>query len=324
MDWVNNNTLRYIDRDQILTFDTNEYELIQSSPLPLSVSPQYISHRSPTDIYFTTRERHHQEIKQIDSFDKPEKTFTLFESKQNSHNIQYDNIYQNYYFISSRSGREQIWKGNQLGLKQLTDFKDPDTDLLSLRVSPDGKYLLYYRDKKQLEILTINTGNIMKVNDIDVNHLPSVRWGSDSNSLVYIDKYENHQVKMYDFVTQQHEVLTTLNSTKLFTNNKGISFALTEKGLVNLMTNDVYPLPSNVRVTDTFKLDQVGDYFYASDQDYKLYRWKNNDQTAEVTHFGSSILYMDVNDKHELVLGTRKARNVKIERLSWKPLKSPN
>jgi hypothetical protein len=318
MDWVNNNTIRYIDRDQILTFDTNEYKLIHSSSLPRFVSPQYITHRSPTDIYFTTRERQHRQIKQIDRFNESSKVYSLFESKQNSDNIQYDNTHHNYYFASSRSGNEQIWMGNQLGIKQLTDFKDPDTDLLSLRVSPNGKYLLYYRDKKQLEILIINTGNIRKLNEFDVNHLELIRWGPDSDSLFYIDKRENYQVKLYDLSTQQHKMFATLvNTSKLFTNNKGIPFAVAEKGLINLITNDVYPLPSNVHMTHTLKFAQVGDYFYAADRDYRFYRWKKNEKTADVVNSNHLTLSMVITDNHELILTTQTARNVKIERLSW-------
>jgi hypothetical protein len=103
-------------------------------------------------------------------------------------------------------------------------------------VSPNGKRLLYSRDLKQLEILDINTGKIIKVSDIELTQLLNLIWGADSHSLIYIDKRENYQVKQYDFVKQQHKVIATLNAFKLFSNNKGVPYAFTEQGLVDLTT----------------------------------------------------------------------------------------
>jgi hypothetical protein len=321
LDWVNNDTLRYIDHNQMLTFDTKQHKLIQRSHLPKFVTPHHITHKSPTDMYFSTRNFYHLEIKSLDSFNEPEKLFTLFESKQNSNNIQYDHVYQNYYFVSYRSGQAQIWLGNQLGLKQLTDFKNPNTKIDSMKVSPDGKHLLYFRNRKQLEILNINTGNIRKVKLIELKQLLRVRWGADNRTLIYIDERENHQVKYYDLITQQHKVLATLNAISLFSNNKGMPFAVTEKGLVDLTTEKVYPLPKNINITTAaFIFDQVDEYFYATDRNHKLYRWKSNEQMADVTHFDFSISSMDITDKHEVVFVTKTRRNTKIERLWWSVL----
>jgi protease II len=211
--------------------------------------------------------------------------------------------------------------GNQLGLKQLTDFKNPNTKIDSMKVSPDGKHLLYFRNRKQLEILNINTGNIRKVKLIELKQLLRVRWGADNRTLIYIDERENHQVKYYDLITQQHKVLATLNAISLFSNNKGMPFAVTEKGLVDLTTEKVYPLPKNINITTAaFIFDQVDEYFYATDRNHKLYRWKSNEQMADVTHFDFSISSMDITDKHEVVFVTKTRRNTKIERLWWSVL----
>jgi hypothetical protein len=325
LDWVNNGTLRYIDHNQMLTFNTKQNKLIQRSPLPRFVTPHHISHKSPTDIYFTTRNFYHHKIKQLDSFNRPKKVYSLFESKQNSDEIQYDSVNHNYYFSSYRSGQAQIYLANQFGLKQLTDFDNPNTNISSLKVSPDGKNLLYFRDRKQLETLTINTGDIKIVNLIDLNQILRVIWGSDSHSLIYVDKRENHQVKHYDFSTQQHKVFATLNTFSLFSNNKGVLFAVTDESLVDLTTDKVYPLPENINVTTaSFIFDQVGEYFYATDRRNKLYRWQNNDEMAEVTHFDFLIRKMDITDKHEILLVSKVRRNTKIETLSWQPLQQPN
>jgi hypothetical protein len=272
-------------------------------------------------MYFTTRHTNHYEIKQINDFTEPEKAFTLFESKQNSHSIQYDNVTHNYYFVSSRSGQQQIWLGNQHGLKQLTHFEKADTSITDLKISPNGKRLLYNLDSKYLESLNVNTGGIRKVNDIELTQLLNLIWGAGSHSLIYIDKREDYQVKQYDFVKQQHKVIATLNAFKLFSNNKGIPFAFTEQGLVDLTTKKTYQLPSNIRHIAWF--DQVDKYFYANDQfGQKIYRWQNKDKLADIIQIDFSVSSMDVTNKHELLLVKRKKRDVKIERLWWQPLQN--
>jgi WD40 repeat protein len=271
-------------------------------------------------MYFTTRHTNHYEIKQINDFAKPEKAFTLFESKQDSHSIQYDNETHNYYFVSYRSGQAQIWLGNQRGVKQLSHFTNTGTSITGLKVSPNGKRLLYYRDK-QFEVLDINTEDIRIVNLIDLTQLLTIIWGADSHSVIHIDKREDYQVKQYDFVKQQHKVIATLNAFKLFSNNKGIPFAFTEQGLVDLTTKKTYQLPSNIRHIAWF--DQVDKYFYANDQfGQKIYRWQNKDKLADIIQIDFSVSSMDVTNKHELLLVKRKKRDVKIERLWWQPLQN--
>jgi WD40 repeat protein len=211
--------------------------------------------------------------------------------------------------------------GNQHGLKQLSDFKNLNTSITSLKVSPNGKRLLYSRDLKQLEILDINTGKIIKVSDIELTQLLNLIWGADSHSLIYIDKRENYQVKQYDFVKQQHKVIATLNAFKLFSNNKGVPYAFTEQGLVDLTTKKEYQLPSNIRYIARF--DQVGEYFYGADRfGSKIYRWQNNDKLAEIMVVDFFVSSMDITDKHELLFVTINQLNVKVERLWWQPLQN--
>jgi WD40 repeat protein len=216
--------------------------------------------------------------------------------------------------------------GNENGAEQLSDFKNPDTKISSLKISPDGKRLLYYRDK-QLELLNTRDGKIESFTDLNsVRQVSKIIWGSDSNSLIYFDNTIDLHVKKYDLVTQQHSIVATLETIKLFSNDKGIPFAVTKQGIVDLSTEKVYPFPENFKITPYVNFAQVGKYFYATEglNSSLIYRWQTNDQTADVADFNEVIINMIVTDKHEIVLITRKRLNTKIERLSWQPLESSN
>jgi hypothetical protein len=257
----------------------------------------------------------------VDNFNNPESFFTLFASKQNSQGIHHDNITKNNYFISQRSGQVQIWLGNQRELKQLSNFNNQDISITALKVSPNGRSLLYFRDNKHLETLQINTGQIKKIDAIDLKQISDLIWGTDSHSIIYLNKNETHEIQYYDLVTQQHKVIATLNASSLFSNNKGIPFAVTKQGLVDLTTKKVYPLPSNIPSINAF--DQVDEYFYANDNyDKKIYRWQNNDKLAEVMNVEFPFISMDITDNHELLFNAVNKLDSKVERLWWQPLQN--
>ena len=316
LDWVDTKTLRFIDYDQIVTIDINSSSVIERLSLPDFVFPYYISHRSKTDLYYTTGNTQHYGFKQVDDFGRGHDAYSIYESKHNSYFIQYDNERQQSYFISKRSGIPQVWHGNKLGVKQLTHFEDKATVLSKLKLSPNSNHLLFERNNR-IEILNVESGKLRSVDFLAKKELLSIIWGENSNTLLYVEKGDDARVKRYDFITEEQQTILSVNSLSLFNSNNGVPYAATDKGLVNLDTKELVTLPDNVIVDLNMRFNSVDDYFYATDRIKTVYRFKAGDKEADVSKLNFNIHSMDITNKHQILLGSRTMKDIDIERIWW-------
>ena len=316
LDWVDSDTLRFIDYDEIVTIDINSSSIVERLSLPDFVLPYYISHRSKTDLYYTTGNTQHYGFKQVDDFSRGQDAYSIYESKQHSYFIQYDNERQQSYFISKRSGIAQVWRGNKLGVKQLTYFEDKATALSKLKLSPNSNHLLLERNNS-IEILNVDSGKLRSIDFLANKQLLSIIWGENSNTLLYVEKGDDARVKRYDFITEEEQILLSVNSLSLFNSNKGVAYAATDKGLVNLVTKQIIVLPDNIIVDLNMRFKSVDDYFYATDRIKTVYRFKASDKEADVSKLDFNIHSMDVTNEHQILLGSRIMKDINIERIWW-------
>ena len=134
---------------------------------------------------------------------------------------------------------------------------------------------------------------------------------------MYVEKGDDARVKRYDFITEEEQILLSVNSLSLFNTNKGVAYAATDKGLVNLVTKQIIVLPDNIIVDLNMRFKSVDDYFYATDRIKTVYRFKASDKEADVSKLDFNIHSMDVTNEHQILLGSRIMKDINIERIWW-------
>ena len=113
-------------------------------------------------------------------------------------------------FISDRTGREEVWIGDELG-KTEKKLSDVDCDKTGLTWSPDSKSLLWSGSDHKLRLVTVEKGNSEIVASSDAANINSPQFSPDGKFISYAkqDNLLRSQVFVKELANSSEHMITS-------------------------------------------------------------------------------------------------------------------
>lgn len=219
-----------------------------------------------------------------------------------------------HYFVSNRTGHNQIWLSDNKELQQLTYFDDA-AKLKRLTVSPDGKRLLFLRDN-EIAFLELATKEVHSITELSDASITAMKWGSKPQ-WIYFTSVANDQKQLarFDLMTRQITSIEATDIKKLLTDGLGNVFYLADKRLVNVESGLEYAV--TLPITGLVFVNMSEKYLYGTDALKSFYRMSL--ATGKVENIAIPFRQRDfsVVDDNTIIFTKRQYNNTSIKRVSW-------
>jgi len=219
-----------------------------------------------------------------------------------------------HYFVSNRTGHNQIWLSDNKELQQLTYFDD-EAKLRKLTISPDGKRLLFLRNN-EIAFLELATNNVHSIIELANASITSMKWGSKPQ-WIYFTSVVNDQKQLarFDLMTRQITSIEATDIKKLLADGLGNVFYLAEKQLINVESGREYAV--TLPITGLVFVNMSEKYLYGTDALKSFYRMSL--ETGEVKSIATPFKQRDfsVVDDNTIIFTKRQYNNTSIKRVSW-------
>lgn len=219
-----------------------------------------------------------------------------------------------HYFVSNRTGHNQIWLSDNKELQQLTYF-DNEAKLRRLTVSPDGKRLLFLRNN-EMEFLELATNKVHSITELANASITAMKWGSKPQWIYFTSVVNDQkQLALFDLMTRQITPIEATDIKKLLADGLGNVFYLAEKQLINVESGREYAV--TLPITGLVFVNMSEKYLYGTDALKSFYRMSL--ATGKVENIAIPFRQRDfsVVDDNTIIFTKRQYNNTSIKRVSW-------
>lgn len=221
-----------------------------------------------------------------------------------------------HYFVSQRTGTNQIWRSTDNETKQITFLdSNPSRRISHLRLSRDNKRLLFLQGTS-LQLIDLESQQVHLVSELTDIDLVNFEWGKQAHEVYFIHVDNGHKtLKLFNLMTRKIAVIATNDIGRLYANGAGGVFYLSAKALVNVETGNNIPItiPSNGFVF----ADMNERYFYGTDALFSLYRMSLTTGEVQKVTLPFRQRNFNVVDDDTVIFTKRQYKNTSIKRVSW-------
>ncbi|WP_435274848.1 winged helix-turn-helix domain-containing protein [Psychrobium sp. nBUS_13] len=219
-----------------------------------------------------------------------------------------------HYFVSNRTGRNQIWLSDNKELQQLTYFDDA-AKLKRLTLSHDGKRLLFLQGN-EIAFLELATKEVHLITELANTSITAMKWGSKPQ-WIYFTSVVNDQKQLarFDLMTRQTTSIEAIDIKKLLADGLGNVFYLADKKLINVESGREYAV--TLPITGLVFVNMSENYLYGTDALKSFYRMSL--ATGKVENVAIPFRQRDftVVDDNTIIFTKRQYNNTSIKRVSW-------
>ncbi|WP_448547165.1 winged helix-turn-helix domain-containing protein [Thalassotalea fusca] len=315
-DWSRDNQFIYFaDASQIykIQSSTGAADYVE---LPQNIKPFYLAVENDNQVLVSERDTQQLSVVRYSGgFDNQTPEIeALFESESDSYYALPSRLESNHlYFVSNRSGSNQIWQKNGDNLEQLTRFTSP-ASIGQPMMSSNEEFILF-KHNKTLKFIELNNKKIHTVEELKNIDVDSYVWTKDSLGILYTQVIgEESQIWHFDMRTRDLTRYNNLLGRKLISDENNEIYYSHADQLIHLDGSESFPLniPLAARIFSTINQK----YFYSSDGISALYRMDLSNGKVEQIHIPHRIRAMSV-DNGQLLLSTSTWKNTHIKRILW-------
>jgi len=304
--------------DELLKININA-TVVERIKLPQGFVPFYLALEYDNQVLFSQSDsQQYQLIRGENLFNNKEQVLTNAHESESSDFLPEASTVDNklHYFVSKRTGNNQIWRSHQGQLKQITFLNENSSKGISrLALSPDNKSLLFLQGSS-LWLIDLLTNKIHRINELTGLNLIDFKWGAQA-PIIYFMNVDGEQKKLnrFNLMTRQISFIETQEVSRLYGDGVGTVYYLSGKNLVNVTSGEKIEItiPNNGFVF----ADISEEYFYGTDALSRLYRMSL--KTGEVQH--TDTLFRQHNfsvlDDESIIFTKRQYKNTSIKRVSW-------
>lgn len=258
-------------------------ETVLMSPQTISIKYPFFNNKNQTQLAFVSGELQQKLMVKRDSDGMEQEVNNQRQAMESSPTFDANN---NLYFLSNRSGVEQVWKKSAEGeLTQITQFTT-SIPFYSLTLSPNAKFLaLDSRDG--VLIYNLHTINYQPAPLITLSGASTPIFSSNSQLLV--TKYLNgtNVLLPYDLRSEEFEVTVAENVVFGFKHPNYEHIFFTQKHVGGLWAQDaegIKKIFNSAEISNANKLQLTKNGFIFADQKHSL--WHYNLDAGSASNFG--------------------------------------
>jgi len=314
------------DSRHILTSESDELlkihidsKSVERIKLPQELAPFYLAIEFENQVLLSQRDsQRYQLVKGSGLFtDNPPSFTNVHESETSDFYPEASNINNElHYFVSKRTGTNQIWQSKGDKLKQLTYLDDSGAQRINgLALSPDNKSLLFLQGAS-LWLIDLTSEKVHQISELTNINLIDFKWGSKAHIIYFINvEGQNNKLNKFNLMTRQISLIETGEVSHLYGDGTGNVYYRANKYLINVASK--HKTLINIPNKGLIFADVSEKYFYSTDALSSIYRM--NLETGKVQHIEIPFRQRDLSvvDDESLIFTKRKYKNTSIKRVSW-------